>query len=133
MKDRKFLVISWLKDKVFFYSIRSNSIEYISLTYKKINTKNQDLISQLLLKNYLNNFNFDYIKIKDYKSSDIYIYQYKKFKELFLNGIEVKPLITYNLNKSDVLKFKQINKYLDIVEEIDKKVQEDKLKNDRSE
>lgn len=133
MKDRKFLVISWLKDKVFFYSIRSNSIEYISLTYKKINTKNQDLISQLLLKNYLNNFNFDYIKIKDYKSSDIYVYQYKKFKELFLNGIEVKPLITYNLNKSDVLKFKQINKYLDIVEEIDKKVQEDKLKNDRSE
>ena len=133
MKDRKFLVISWLKDKVFFYSIRSNSIEYISLTYKKINTKNQDLISQLLLKNYLNNFNFDYIKIKDYKSSDIYFYQYKKCKELFLNGIEVKPLITYNLNKSDVLKFKQINKYLDIVEEIDKKVQEDKLKNDRSE
>lgn len=128
MKDRKFLVISWLKDKVFFYSIRSNSIEYISLTYKKINTKNQDLISQLLLKNYLNNFNFDYIKIKDYKSSDIYVYQYKKFKELFLNGIEVKPLITYNLNKSDVLKFKQINKYLDIFEEIDKKVQEDKLK-----
>ena len=118
---------------MFFYSIRSNSIEYISLTYKKINTKNQDLISQLLLKNYLNNFNFDYIKIKDYKSSDIYVYQYKKFKELFLNGIEVKPLITYNLNKSDVLKFKQINKYLDIVEEIDKKVQEDKLKNDRSE
>lgn len=50
MKDRKFLVISWLKDKVFYYSIRSNSIEYISLTYKKINTKNQDLISQLLLK-----------------------------------------------------------------------------------
>lgn len=133
MKDRKFLVISWLKDKVFYYSIRSNSIEYISLTYKKINTKNQDLISQLLLKNYLNNFNFDYIKIKDYKSSDIYVYQYKKFKELFLNGIEVKPLITYNLNKSDVLKFKQINKYLDIVEEIDKKVQEDKLKNDQSE
>lgn len=128
MKDRKFLVIAWLKDKVFFYSIHSNSIEYISLTYKKINTKNQDLINELLLKNYLNNFNFDYIKIKDCKNSDIYIYQYKKFKELFLNGIEVKPLITYNLNKSDVLKFKQINKYLDIFEEIDKKVQEDKLK-----
>lgn len=79
MNCRKFLVVSWLKDKVYIYVIDSDKPQYISLNYN-IDDNNQNKINNIIIKYFLSNFNIDYVKIKDCTSSYIYIYQADKFK-----------------------------------------------------
>ena len=131
MNCRKFLVVSWLKDKVYIYIINSDKPQYISLNYN-IDDNNQNKINNIIIKYFLSNFDIDYVKIKDYNSSYIYIYQSDKFKECFLNGIDLRPLISYSSSHSPTIRFRLINKMIDTFEETDKKVKE-QLKNDRPE
>lgn len=131
MNCRKFLVVSWLKDKVYIYIINSDKPQYISLNYN-IDDNNQNKINNIIIKYFLSNFDIDYVKIKDYNSSYIYIYQSDKFKECFLNGIDLRPLISYSSDHSPTIRFRLINKMIDTFEETDKKVKE-QLKNDRPE
>lgn len=130
MNCRKFLVVSWLKDKVYiYYIINSDKPQHISLNYN-IDDNNQNKINNIIIKYFLSNFDIDYVKIKDYNSSYIYIYQSDKFKECFLNGIDLRPLISYSSDHSPTIRFRLINKMIDTFEETDKKVKE-QLKNDR--
>lgn len=131
MNCRKFLVVSWLKDKVYIYVIDSDKPQYISLNYN-IDDNNQNKINNIIIKYFLSNFNIDYVKIKDCTSSYIYIHQADKFKECFLKGVDLKPLISYSNENSLTTRFRLINKMIDIFEETDKQMKE-QLKNDRSE
>lgn len=131
MNCRKFLVVSWLKDKVYIYVIDSDKPQYISLNYN-IDDNNQNKINNIIIKYFLSNFNIDYVKIKDCTSSYIYIYQGDKFKECFSKGANLKPLISYSNENSLTTRFRLINKMIDIFEETDKQMKE-QLKNDRSE
>lgn len=131
MNLRKFLVVSWLKDKVYIYVINSGKPQYISLNYK-IDDNNQGKINNIIIKYFLSNFDVDYVKIKDYTSSYIYIYQGDKFKECFSKGVDLKPLISYSNENSLTTRFRLINKMIDTFEETDKQMKE-QLKNDRSE
>lgn len=131
MNCRKFLVVSWLEDKVYIYVINSDKPQYISLNYK-IDDNNQSKINNIIIKYFLFNFDIDYVKIKDCTSSYIYIYQADKFKESFSKGIDLKPLISYSNENSLTTRFGLINKMIDTFEETDKRVKE-QLKNDRPE
>lgn len=128
--NRTFLVISELKNKVYFHIIDYKSVKNIFCV--KLNRKNQDIFNDKLVGEIIklllnNNLNIDYVKTKSSKSEYIYIDEFSQYKENFTNGIITKPIFTYGKHGESVMHFSLVKKLLSIGEEMDKKMKQEHI------